>query len=260
MSRHLSDYTVKEIEKKLNETEELDAHLLEILTADKRKGVQNSLKKWQNRQDKIKKMIEKKTEMLVYEEHYQNKGYTKIAGIDEVGRGPLAGPVVAAAVILPADFSVLGITDSKKLSLSKREYYYKEIYRKAVAVGLGVVESELIDALNILEAARLAMQKAVDDLDIAADMLLIDAMTLPVDTPQESILQGDAKSYSIAAASIIAKVTRDRMMQDYSKRYPEYDFGNNAGYGTRAHLSALKKYGPSPIHRYSFAPVRKYSH
>lgn len=259
MSRNLSDYTVKEIEEKLSESEEIEGQILEALTSDKRKGVQTSLRKWQNRQDKIKNMREEKAKMLVYEERYQKRGYTNIAGIDEVGRGPLAGPVVAAAVILPADFSVLGITDSKKLSLSKREYYYEEIYQEAVAIGLGVVEAELIDALNILEAARLAMQKAVDDLDFPADMLLVDAMTLPVDIPQESIIQGDAKSYSIAAASIIAKVTRDRMMQDYDKQYPEYGFGNNAGYGTKEHLSALKEYGPTPIHRHSFAPVKKYS-
>lgn len=259
MSKDLSKYTVKEISEKLKEMKEMEASLLKALTSDKRKGVQTSLQKWKNRQDKIKLLIKEKNEMLTYEENYRSKGYTAIAGIDEVGRGPLAGPVVAAAVILPSDFSILGITDSKKLSLSKREYYYEEIYSKSGAIGIGIVEAELIDALNILEATRLAMQKAVDDLEISADMLLVDAMTLPVNTPQESILQGDAKSYSIAAASIVAKVTRDRIMEGYAKCYPQYGFENNVGYGTKDHLASLRKYGPSPIHRHSFAPVRKYT-
>lgn len=184
------------------------------------------------------------------------KGYSIIAGIDEVGRGPLAGPVVAAAVILSEDFYLPGLNDSKKLSKAKRESYYTYIKQHA-DIGIGIVDHKEIDQLNIYQATKKAMQMAVQSLTRTPDYLLIDAMTLPLSVPQESIIKGDTKSASIAAASIVAKVVRDRMMEQFAKKYPYYGFDQNMGYGTKEHLDGLKIYGPSDIHRLSFSPVKE---
>ncbi|MBP5653459.1 MAG: ribonuclease HII, partial [Lachnospiraceae bacterium] len=176
-----------------------------------------------------------------------------ICGIDEVGRGPLAGPVYAAAVILPKDKEILYLNDSKKLSEKKREELYDEIMEKAVAVGIGQVSWERIDEINIKQATLEAMRMAVGALSVQPDMLLVDAEHIPdINIRQVGIIKGDARSISIAAASIIAKVTRDRIMCEYAKEYPEYDFAGNKGYGTAVHIDALKKYGPCPIHRRTF--------
>ena len=176
-----------------------------------------------------------------------------VCGIDEVGRGPLAGPVVAGAVILPKDCRILYINDSKKLSAAKREMLCDEIMEQAVATGLGAVSPQRIDEINILQATYEAMREAINNLGVTPDILLNDAVTIPqVDIPQVPIIKGDAKSISIGAASIIAKVTRDRMMVDYDREYPGYAFAENKGYGTAAHIAALRKLGPSPIHRRSF--------
>ncbi len=176
-----------------------------------------------------------------------------ICGIDEVGRGPLAGPVYAAAVILPKDKEILYLNDSKKLSEKKREELYDEIMEKAVAVGIGQASWERIDEINIKQATLEAMRMAVGALSVQSDMLLVDAEHIPdVNIRQVGIIKGDARSISIAAASIIAKVTRDRVMCEYAKEYPEYDFAGNKGYGTAVHIDALKKYGPCPIHRRTF--------
>ena len=181
------------------------------------------------------------------------KVYPCICGIDEAGRGSLAGPVVAGAVILSADCDILYINDSKKLSAKRREEVYEEIMKKALSVGVGIADASLIDELNILNATYRAMQSAVSQLTVHPDALLNDAVTIPdVDIVQIPIVKGDAKSYSIAAASIIAKVTRDRMMEDYDREYPGYGFSSHKGYGTKAHYEALAKLGPSPIHRKSF--------
>jgi ribonuclease HII len=184
-------------------------------------------------------------------------GYSKIAGIDEAGRGPLAGPVVAAAVILPDSLPVSGIKDSKKLTPKKRERLFEEIYRHAVAVGIGIVDPIEIDRINILEASRSAMALAVDDLALEPDYLLIDGtFRIPSSLPQEPIPKGDTLSISIAAASIIAKVTRDKMMVKFHQEYPQFGFAQHKGYPTKAHKAAIKKYGCCPIHRKSFKGVK----
>ena len=205
----------------------------------------------QRRQEKLKAEKERLEAMRVYERQYKDRGF--LCGIDEVGRGPLAGPVVAGAVILPKDCEILYLNDSKKLSEKKRELLYDEIMEKAVAVGIGAVSPEKIDEINILQATYEAMRIAISKLSVRPELLLNDAVTIPaVDIPQVPIIKGDAKSVSIAAASIIAKVTRDRMMVQYEELYPGYEFASNKGYGSARHIAALKELGPCPIHRRSF--------
>lgn len=202
-------------------------------------------------QEKLEKEMERIKGMSVYETEHSDCTY--ICGIDEVGRGPLAGPVVAGAVILPKDSQILYLNDSKKLTAAKREELYDVIMKEAVAVGIGMAGPERIDELNILQATYEAMRQAVSKLSVVPQLLLNDAVTIPeVVIPQVPIIKGDAKSVSIAAASIVAKVTRDRMMEDYDKIYPEYGFASNKGYGAQVHIDALKKYGPCPIHRRTF--------
>ena len=195
--------------------------------------------------------------MALYERALEFFGYRSICGIDEAGRGPLAGPVVAAAVILPFPCSIVGIRDSKQLSPKKRESLFNQILRDAVAVATGVVENEAIDQMNILNATLLAMGRSLSGLSVRPDYLLIDALTLP-DTaiPQSGIIHGDALSISIAAASIIAKVTRDRIMDQYHAEFPEYNFGVHKGYGTKEHLSKIDIHGPCRLHRKTFRGVR----
>lgn len=201
--------------------------------------------------EKLEKELARLETMKEFEREYDYCQY--ICGIDEVGRGPLAGPVVAGAVILPKDETILYLNDSKKLSEKKREALYEEIMDKAVATGLGMVGPGRIDEINILQATYEAMRQAIGNLKFRPDLLLNDAVTIPeVDIPQVPIIKGDAKSISIAAASIIAKVTRDRLMVEYDKLMPGYDFASNKGYGTKAHMEALKKLGPTLIHRRSF--------
>ena len=187
-----------------------------------------------------------------FEKKYWEK-YDYIGGIDEVGRGPLAGPVVTACVVLPKDCDILYINDSKKLSAAKREELYDEIMEKAVSVSIGVVSEKRIDEINILQATYEAMRQAIKESKVQPQLMLNDAVTIPeIDIPQVAIIKGDAKSISIGAASIIAKVTRDRMMVEYDEIYPEYHFASNKGYGSSEHIDALKKFGPCPIHRKSF--------
>jgi len=195
--------------------------------------------------------------MSQYERMYKNQGYCNITGIDEVGRGPLAGPVVAAAVILPDDFNILGIDDSKKLTENKREELFESIQEVAISIGVGIVDAKEIDEINIYEATKKAMYAAISNLHIRPDFLLVDAMKLTTPFPSEAIIKGDSKSISIAAASIIAKVTRDRMMKEMAQAYPEYHFEQNMGYGTREHIEALQLYGATPFHRKTFAPVKE---
>lgn len=194
----------------------------------------------------------KRTE-LMKEFDREYKIYGTVCGIDEAGRGPLCGPVVAAAVILPDEYNILYINDSKKLSETKREEVYKEIDKYAVTYGVGIVSPERIDEINILQATYEAMRTAIHKLSVTPDILLNDAVTIPmVDIKQVPIIKGDAKSQSIAAASIMAKVTRDHLMEEYDKLYPEYGFAKHKGYGTAAHIKAIKEYGPCPIHRRTF--------
>ena len=207
--------------------------------------------KLKRQQEKLKKELERTEAMRVYEKEHSDCQY--ICGIDEVGRGPFAGPVVAGAVILPKDDPILYLNDSKKLSEKKREALYDEIMERAVATGIGVISPARIDEINILQATYEAMSQAISKLSVQPQLFLYDAVTIPeVQIPQVPIIKGDAKSVSIAAASIVAKVTRDRMMEEYDKVLPEYGFASNKGYGSAAHIEALKKYGPSPIHRKTF--------
>ena len=207
--------------------------------------------KLKKQQERLEKEIARTKAMSTFEEEY--KDYPYICGIDEVGRGPLAGPVVAGAVILPKDNPILYLNDSKKLSEKKREMLYDEIMNRAVATGIGMASPARIDEINILQATYEAMRMAIDNLKVRPDILLNDAVTIPqVDILQVPIIKGDAKSISIAAASIIAKVTRDRLMVEYDKVLPGYDFASNKGYGTKAHIAGLKELGPTPIHRRSF--------
>ena len=203
------------------------------------------------RQEKLRLEFLRLEGMLEYEREYGNCGV--ICGIDEAGRGPLAGPVVAGAVILPSDCKILYLNDSKKLTARRRELLYDEIMEKAVSVGVGVASHERIDEINILQATYEAMCEAIGKLQVMPQILLNDAVTIPqVTIPQVPIIKGDAKSLSIAAASVIAKVTRDRLMAEYDELMPEYGFAAHKGYGSSAHIAAVKKYGPSPIHRRTF--------
>ena len=218
---------------------------------DTRTGVRNLILKYRKKEEALEKEKERTEQMKVYEKQYESRGY--VCGIDEVGRGPLAGPVVAGAVILPKDCQILYLNDSKKLTAKKREELYDVIMKEAVAVGIGYASPARIDEINILQATYEAMREAISKLPIQPDVLLNDAVKIPgVNIYQVPIIKGDAKSVSIAAASIVAKVTRDRLMEEYDAHIPEYGFASNKGYGSAQHIEALKKYGPSPIHRRSF--------
>ncbi|KPL61149.1 ribonuclease HII [Rossellomorea vietnamensis] len=251
--------TISEIKQLIGTLTESDP-ILEELKQDERKGVQKLL--LQLERDRKKQAEEKKEfqNLTRYEQELRLQGFTRIAGIDEVGRGPLAGPVVTAAVILPHDFYLAGLNDSKKLSEGKREEYYEYIQNHAISIGIGMVHAEEIDSINIYQATKKAMNDAIIHLPVQPDYLLIDAMKLQSPYPSQSIIKGDSKSISIAAASIIAKVTRDRMMKEYAEKYPGYAFEKNAGYGTKDHLNGLEQLGVTPLHRKSFAPVKELLH
>lgn len=201
--------------------------------------------------------MSEKIDLLKYERDLYEEGHTLIAGVDEVGRGPLAGPVIAAAVILPKTAILTGVNDSKKLTAKKRQLYYEQILKEAMAIGIGEATVETIDGLNILLATRLAMKRAVENLTIKPDYLLIDHLSINSDIPQMGITKGDAKSLSIAAASIVAKVTRDDLMKTLGEKYPAYGFEKNAGYGTKAHREALAAHGfVEGVHRLTFEPIK----
>ena len=233
------------------ETETQFREFIDTYKVDDRGGVQKIVITAEKRLEKYVAELERTESIKKYEKEYE--AYAYICGIDEVGRGPLAGPVVAGAVILPKDCDILYINDSKKLSAVKRDELYDEIMEKAVSVGLGFVGPERIDEINILQATYEAMREAVSKLDPQPDLLLNDAVTIPgLSQKQVPIIKGDAKSISIGAASIIAKVTRDRMMEEYDRLFPEYGFASNKGYGSAEHIAAIKEYGPTPIHRKTF--------
>lgn len=200
--------------------------------------------------------MELKDDLLVFERELYDKGIKLIAGVDEVGRGPLFGPVVAAAVILQKDYNLKGLTDSKKLTEKKRNEFYEIIKKDAVAIGIGIIDEKKIDEVNIYEATKLAMKEAINNLKVKPEHILIDAMPLELDIPTTSIIKGDSKSESIAAASVIAKVTRDSMMYEMDKKYPLYGFGSHKGYPTKKHIEALKEYGVIKGYRRTFTPVK----
>ena len=197
-------------------------------------------------------------DLYIFERELIKNGLKLIGGIDEVGRGPLVGPVVAACVILPLNYRLDGLNDSKKLSEKKREYFYDILKKEALDIGIGIVSAQKIDEINIYEATKVAMKEAIKNLKIKPEHVLIDAMKLDIDIPSTSIIKGDSKSLSIAAASVIAKVTRDRMLRELDKKYPMYDFKNNKGYPTKRHIEAIQKYGIISEHRRSYAPVYEY--
>lgn len=241
---------------KRTEPEYLEEAILPFLE-DTRAGVQKLIVKYRKKQQAYQEELQRLEKMRYFEEKYD--AYTAICGIDEVGRGPLAGPVVAGAVILPKDARILYINDSKKLSEKKRELLYDEIMEKAVAAEVGIVSPRRIDEINILQATYEAMRQAVGKLSVSPDLLLVDAVTIPkVPMKQVGIIKGDAKSMSIAAASIVAKVTRDRMMVEYDALYPGYDFAGNKGYGSAKHIDAIGRLGATPIHRRTF--IGKFLH
>ncbi|WP_242144534.1 MULTISPECIES: ribonuclease HII [unclassified Bacillus cereus group] len=252
----MEKWTIKEASCLLQDIVTEEDERFQILLKDERKGIQNAISKWRKQKKKMQEEKEQFLEMSKYENALRKQGISYIAGIDEVGRGPLAGPVVTAAVILPEEFYIPGLNDSKKLSEAKRELFYDEIKEKAIAIGIGIVSPQVIDEINIYQATKQAMLDAVANLSYAPEHLLIDAMKLPTSIPQTSIVKGDAKSISISAASIIAKVTRDRMMKELGKTYPEYGFEKHMGYGTKQHLEAIETYGVLEEHRKTFAPIK----
>ena len=248
--------TIKEIKEQLASIQRLDDPLLTELEQDSRSGVIQAIAK---RKKEIQKRLdedERLEGMLAYEKECYARGMELIAGVDEVGRGPLAGPVVAAAVILPKACKIPGLNDSKKIPKSKHKEIYEAVLQNAIAIGIGVKDNQVIDQVNIYEATKLAMMEAIGQLDPQPQHLLIDAMKLDLPISQTSIIKGDANSLSIAAASIVAKVTRDQMMEEFDREYPGYDFAQNAGYGTAKHLAGLEQLGVTPIHRRSFEPVK----
>jgi len=248
--------TIKEVKERLATIDRLDHPLFEELIYDARAGVQSAINK---RKRELQKQVDEDLrleKMLTYEKELYTQGIQLIAGVDEVGRGPLAGPVVAAAVILPKNCKIPGLNDSKKIPKSKHQAIYQAVLDQAISVGIGVKDNHVIDQVNIYEATKLAMLEAIHELDPQPQHLLIDAMKLDLPISQTSIIKGDANSLSIAAASIVAKVTRDQMMAAYDQEYPGYDFAQNAGYGTTKHLEGLEKQGVSPIHRRSFEPIK----
>ena len=248
--------TIKEVKERLAMIDELDHPFFEELILDGRAGVQAAISK---RKRELQKQVDEDLrleKMLAYEKELYTQEIQLIAGVDEVGRGPLAGPVVAAAVILPKACKIPGLNDSKKIPKSKHKEIYEAVLQNAIAIGIGIKDNQVIDQVNIYEATKLAMMEAIGQLEPQPQHLLIDAMKLDLPIPQTSIIKGDANSLSIAAASIVAKVTRDQMMEEFDCEYPGYDFTQNAGYGTANHLAGLDKLGVTPIHRRSFEPVK----
>ncbi len=249
----INELSVKEIQSMISQLNIEDKiKYIELLGKDARKSVQkiknNIIKEKQKSDDEIDRI----NKLWDFEKNL-NKGEKYVAGIDEVGRGPLAGPVVTAAVILKKNDIFEGINDSKKVSRTNRERLFIDIMDRAISIGIGIVDEKVIDEINILEATKLAMKKSIKNLDIKPELLLIDALKLDdIDIKQFGIIKGDMKSISIAAASIIAKVTRDRIMYGYNKKYPEYGFLTNVGYGTKEHIDAIKKNGYTEIHRKTF--------
>ncbi|HEM6120375.1 ribonuclease HII [Streptococcus suis] len=248
--------TIKEVTALLAQVDSLDSPVWADLAQDERAGVQTAIKKRRKELEKEAAEDARLEAILSYERALYENGVECIAGIDEVGRGPLAGPVVAAAVILPKGCKIRYLNDSKKIPKSKHESIYQEVMERAVAVGVGIKDAAVIDQVNIYEATKLAMLEALGQLSQEPEHLLIDAMKLDTPIPQTSIIKGDANSLSIAAASIVAKVTRDKMMADYDKEFSGYGFAKNAGYGTAEHLEGLNKLGITPIHRKTFEPIK----
>ncbi|MBP2077638.1 ribonuclease HII [Oceanobacillus polygoni] len=248
--------SIATIKQRIKNNELTDEMMLE-LKMDERKGVQQLLISYEKQKAKEKQLADQFVEMSCYEQVAYSRGCQYIAGVDEAGRGPLAGPVVAAAVILPADFKLYGLNDSKQLNQATRDRFFTKIKEQAISYGIAIIDNRTIDEMNIFEATKLAMRQAINQLQPSPDYVLIDAVELKgLPYSSESLIKGDAKSISIAAASVLAKVTRDNLMKEMHEEYPDYDFISNMGYGTKHHLEKLREIGTTPYHRRSFAPVR----
>jgi ribonuclease HII len=249
--------TIKAIKEQLSQATVWEDWMDE-LAKDERAGVQNALKSWRRAQEKRQKLIDEHEAKLAFDASYRTHSGAYVAGTDEAGRGPLAGPVVTAAVILPDDAcaSLIGLNDSKQLSHDKREAFIAKIHEVAIASYVHFQPAEVIDDINIYEATRQSMKASIENLSVTPDYVLADAMTLDIDIPQSSIIKGDAKSLAIAAASILAKTARDHYMEQMDELYPGYGFAQHAGYGTKQHLEALENLGVTPIHRKTFEPIK----
>ncbi len=249
-----SKMSCKEIEKFIGVLDDNSRFsYIKFLNQDSRKSVNKLALKLVKMQEKLNNEIARLENLWSFERKGFKLGYKLIAGIDEAGRGPLAGPVVASAVILPKNELIQGIDDSKKLSEKKRDELYEKIKETAIDIGIGIVDNKTIDEINIFNATKLAMKRAIQSMEVKPDFMLIDALELAdINIRQRGIIKGDSKSISIAAASIIAKVTRDRIVKEYDIEYPEYNFSKHKGYGTKEHYEALKTYGATPVHRMSF--------
>ncbi|UAK17115.1 ribonuclease HII [Sporolactobacillus terrae] len=248
--------TIAELKTRLSDGISLSEEEQQQLRTDSRAGVRQLLVKWEKKRAHLQALVERYHQMNHFENEARLAGAQRVAGIDEAGRGPLAGPVVAACVVLKPETVIPGINDSKQLTAAKRDFLYDQIRESAAFYGIGIASAQEIDAINIYQAAKKAMVRAVKQMDRQPDHLLIDAMELPLDIPQTSLIKGDARSNSIAAASILAKVTRDRLMCDLDSVYPGYDFASHKGYGTKAHLKAIERLGTCPEHRMTFAPLK----
>lgn len=253
----MNNKTIKEINT-LYDSNQLTDEMIDILKHDTRQGVKKILKKIEKKKQKQQELIHDFEKLKKFDNQYKNNNIKLIAGIDEAGRGPLAGPVVAASVILPDDFKLLGLTDSKQINKIDRDMFFEYITKHALSYSVEVIDESIIDKINIYQATILAMKNSYKRLKIKPDFLLIDAVNIEVnDIPYEPIIKGDAKSLSVAAASILAKVTRDRIMLNYHQKYPQYKFNKHMGYGTKEHLSAIEANGITPIHRKTFSPIKE---
>lgn len=249
--------TIKQIREQLFGSESVHPQFLKTLQNDSRKGVQQLLRQYERRLQQEKQLQKEHASLQRYENKLYEKGYTSICGVDEAGRGPLAGPVVAAAVILQSTDHLVGLTDSKQLSKQQRIQFAKKIKEEALAYSIHMVHAADIDQMNIYEATKKAMACAVNGLSTTPDYILVDAMKLQTNIPQLSLIKGDAKSLSIAASSVLAKVARDEYMEKVAEKFPNYGFEKHVGYGTKAHIHALQKHGPTSEHRCSFQIVKQ---
>ncbi|MGG0657916.1 ribonuclease HII [Rummeliibacillus pycnus] len=248
--------TIKQIKEDLLKEKEWQPWMND-LEKDERQGVKNALKQWNHRKEKQDYLLSEHNKKLAFDESFRPFSHALVAGTDEAGRGPLAGPVVTAAVILPEDCpTLIGLNDSKQLSKESRESFIDKIQQCAIATAIHFQPANVIDEMNIYEATKQSMKASIEALTKKPDFVLADAMTLPINIPQQSVIKGDAKSLAIAAASILAKTARDHYMEEMADKYPEYGFEKHAGYGTQQHLEALRQYGPIEIHRKTFEPIK----
>lgn len=254
----MTNQTVAQIKAKLANINDLQDPFVQLMESDSRKGVQQAVKSFKRQLTLKQEKFDAFERRFQYEHELWQRGESLVAGIDEVGRGPLAGPVVTAAVILDDGFDLVSVTDSKQLSSTEREKLYLKIIKEAVEVNICVKDNDVIDKYNIYQATRIAMAQTVQELHHRPSHLIVDAVPIDCDIPQITLIKGDQKSISVAAASIVAKEYRDHLMQDYDLVYPGYDFAHNMGYGTAKHIAGLKKYGVTPIHRQSFTPVMNF--